>query len=254
VAVGGVAFEFGEVAPRHAFGGVNLDDLLVSQPDSGEDALNIMETLIRSNSIDVIVLDSVAALITKAELDGQMGDMTMGSQARLMSQAMRRLTAVVSKTNCVCIFTNQIREKIGVMFGSPETTSGGRALKFFSSVRIYIRRKDQIKTPEGKIIGNRTKIKIVKNKIAPPFTEVEFDIMYDEGISKMGSLIDLGIEHKILEKKGAWIAYEGNLVGQGRDAAKAALKEKPELAEKIGKAILEKVTIKPGEPIVGESA
>jgi recombination protein RecA len=234
--------------------GVKLDDLLVSQPDSGEDALNIMETLIRSNSIDVIVLDSVAALITKAELDGQMGDMTMGSQARLMSQAMRRLTAVVSKTNCVCIFTNQIREKIGVMFGSPETTSGGRALKFFSSVRIDIRRKDQIKTRVGKIIGNRTKIKIVKNKIAPPFTEVEFDIMYDEGISKMGSLIDLGIEHKILEKKGAWIAYEGNLVGQGRDAAKAALKEKPELAEKIGKAILEKVTIKPGEPIVGEGA
>ena len=234
--------------------GVKLDDLLVSQPDSGEDALNIMETLIRSNSIDVIVLDSVAALITKAELDGQMGDMTMGSQARLMSQAMRRLTAVVSKTNCVCIFTNQIREKIGVMFGSPETTSGGRALKFFSSVRIDIRRKDQIKTPEGKIIGNRTKIKIVKNKIAPPFTEVEFDIMYDEGISKMGSLIDLGIEHKILEKKGAWIAYEGNLVGQGRDAAKAALKEKTELADKIGRAILEKVTIKPGEPVVGEGA
>jgi len=223
--------------------GVNLDDLLVSQPDSGEDALNIMETLIRSNSIDVIVLDSVAALITKAELDGQMGDMTMGSQARLMSQAMRRLTAVVSKTNCVCIFTNQIREKIGVMFGSPETTSGGRALKFFSSVRIDIRRKDQIKTPDGKVIGNRTKIKIVKNKVAPPFTEVEFDIMYDEGISKMGSLIDLGIEHKILEKKGAWIAYEGALVGQGRDAAKAALKEKPELAEKISKAIMEKVVI-----------
>ena len=223
--------------------GVNLDDLLVSQPDSGEDALNIMETLIRSNSIDVIVLDSVAALITKAELDGQMGDMTMGSQARLMSQAMRRLTAVVSKTNCVCIFTNQIREKIGVMFGSPETTSGGRALKFFSSVRIDIRRKDQIKTPDGKVIGNRTKIKIVKNKVAPPFTEVEFDIMYDEGISKMGSLIDLGIEHKILENKGAWIAYEGALVGQGRDAAKAALKEKPELAEKISKAIMEKVVI-----------
>lgn len=232
--------------------GVKLDDLLVSQPDSGEDALNIMETLIRSNSIDVIVLDSVAALITKAELDGQMGDMTMGSQARLMSQAMRRLTAVVSKTNCVCIFTNQIREKIGVMFGSPETTSGGRALKFFSSVRIDIRRKDQIKTPEGKVIGNRTKIKIVKNKIAPPFTEVEFDIMYDEGISKMGSLIDLGIEHKILEKKGAWIAYEGNLVGQGRDAVKAALKEKPELAEKIAKAILEKAVVKPGEPVAEE--
>ncbi len=234
--------------------GVNLDDLLVSQPDSGEDAINIMETLIRSNSIDVIVLDSVAALITKAELDGQMGDMTMGSQARLMSQAMRRLTAVVSKTNCVCIFTNQIREKIGVMFGSPETTSGGRALKFFSSVRIDIRRKDQIKTPEGKVIGNRTKIKVVKNKVAPPFTEVEFDIMYDEGISKIGSLLDLGLEHKILEKKGAWIAYEGALVGQGRDAAKAALKEKPELAEKIGKAILEKVTVTGGAVITGGAA
>jgi recombination protein RecA len=181
--------------------GVQLDDLLVSQPDSGEDALNIMETLIRSNSIDVIILDSVAALTTRAELDGQMGDMTMGSQARLMSQAMRRLTAVVSKTNCVCIFTNQIREKIGVMFGNPETTSGGRALKFFSSVRIDIRRKDQIKTPEGKVVGNRTKIKVVKNKVAPPFTEVEFDIMYDEGISKTASLLDLGLEHKILEKR-----------------------------------------------------
>ena len=234
--------------------GVNLDDLLVSQPDSGEDALNIMETLIRSNSIDVIVLDSVAALITKAELDGQMGDMTMGSQARLMSQAMRRLTAVVSKTNCVCIFTNQIREKIGVMFGSPETTSGGRALKFFSSVRIDIRRKDQIKTPEGKVIGNRTKIKVVKNKVAPPFTEVEFDIMYDEGISKLGSLLDLGLEHKILEKKGSWIAYEGALVGQGRDAAKAALKEKPELAEKISAAILEKVTVTGGAVVTGSSS
>jgi recombination protein RecA len=234
--------------------GVVLDDLLVSQPDSGEDALNIMETLIRSNSIDVIVLDSVAALTTKAELDGQMGDMTMGAQARLMSQAMRRLTAVVSKTNCICIFTNQIREKIGVMFGNPETTSGGRALKFFASVRIDIRRKDQIKTPEGRVVGNRTKIKVVKNKVAPPFTEVEFDIMYDEGISKMGSLLDLGIEHKILEKKGAWIAYEGNLIGQGRDAAKQALKDKPELAEKIHKAILDKVTIVGGATVTGESA
>ena len=233
--------------------GVKLDDLLVSQPDSGEDALNIMETLIRSNSIDVIVLDSVAALTTKAELDGQMGDMTMGAQARLMSQAMRRLTAVVSKTNCVCIFTNQIREKIGVMFGNPETTSGGRALKFFASVRIDIRRKDQIKTPEGKVVGNRTKIKVVKNKVAPPFTECEFDIMYDEGISKLGSILDLGLDHKILEKKGAWIAYEGNLVGQGRDAAKQALRDKPELAEKISKAILEKVNVKGGEAVTGEN-
>ena len=234
--------------------GVNLDDLLVSQPDSGEDALNIMETLIRSNSIDIIVLDPVAALITKAELDGQMGDMTMGSQARLMSQAMRRLTSVVSKTQCVCIFTNQIREKIGVMFGNPETTSGGRALKFFSSIRIDIRRKDQIKTPEGKVIGNRTKIKVVKNKVAPPFTEVEFDIMYNEGISASGSLLDLGLEHKILEKKGAWITYLGELVGQGRDAAKQTIREKPELAEKISKAIIEKASVTGGTVVTGETA
>ena len=233
--------------------GVSLDDLLVSQPDSGEDALNIMETLIRSNSIDVIILDSVAALITKAELDGQMGDMTMGSQARLMSQAMRRLTAVVSKTNCVCIFTNQIREKIGVMFGSPETTSGGRALKFFSSIRLDIRRKDQLKTPDGKVIGNRTKLKAVKNKVAPPFTEVEFDIMYDEGISASGSLIDLGVDHKVLEKKGAWIAFNGELVGQGREAAKQAIKDNPALAAKVKAAILEKVSVKGGESVTAES-
>ncbi|MFA6961448.1 MAG: recombinase RecA [Opitutaceae bacterium] len=234
--------------------GVKLDDLLVSQPDSGEDALNITETLIRSNAIDVIVIDSVAALITKAELDGQMGDMTMGSQARLMSQAMRRLTAVVSKTKCICIFTNQIREKIGVMFGSPETTSGGRALKFFSSIRIDIRRKDQIKTPDGKIIGNRTKLKVVKNKVAPPFTECEFDIMYDEGISASGSIIDLGIEHKILEKKGAWISYNGNLIGQGRDAAKQAVREKPELAAELTKAIMEKVNVTGGTAVTGDAA
>ncbi|MDF9833329.1 recombination protein RecA [Ereboglobus sp. PH5-5] len=226
--------------------GVNLDDLLVSQPDSGEDALNIMETLIRSNAIDIIVLDSVAALTTRAELDGQMGDATVGAQARLMSQAMRRLTAVVSKTNCVCVFTNQIREKIGVMFGNPETTSGGRALKFFSSIRIDIRRKEQIKTPDGKIIGNRTKIKVVKNKVAPPFTECEFDIMYDEGISRTASILDLGIEHKILEKKGAWISYQGELIGQGRDAAKATLRERPDVAEKVIAAVLEKVTVKGG--------
>ena len=233
--------------------GVNLDDLLVSQPDSGEDALNIMETLIRSNSIDIIVLDSVAALVTKAELDGQMGDATVGAQARLMSQAMRRLTSVVSKTNCVCIFTNQIREKIGVMFGNPETTSGGRALKFFASIRIDIRRKDQLKTPDGRVIGNRTKIKVVKNKVAPPFTECEFDIMYDEGISQTGSLLDLGLEHKVLEKKGAWIAYEGNLVGQGREAAKDALAKDAALAEKVKTAILEKVNVKGGETITGAS-
>src|SRR3989440_1122956 len=232
--------------------GVQLDDLLVSQPDSGEDALNITETLIRSNSIDVIVIDSVAALISKQELDGQMGDATVGSQARLMSQAMRRLTAVVSKTKCVCIFTNQIREKIGVMFGSPETTPGGRALKFFSSIRLDIRRKDQIKTPDGKVIGNRTKIKVVKNKVAPPFTEVEFDIMYDEGISANGSLLDLGIDHKVLEKKGAWIAFNGELVGQGREAAKEAFRSNAALAAKVTAAILEKVTVVGGATVAGE--
>ncbi len=231
--------------------GVKLDDLLVSQPDSGEDALNIAEALIRSNAIDVIIIDSVAALVSKAELDGQMGDATVGSQARLMSQAMRRLTAVVSKTKCICIFTNQIREKIGVMFGNPETTPGGRALKFFSSIRIDIRRKDQIKTPEGKIVGNRTKVKIVKNKVAPPFTECEFDIMYDEGISRTASILDLGIEHKILDKKGSWIAYQGELIGQGRDAAKQTLREKPELAEKITKAVLEKVSVVGGAVVTG---
>ncbi len=221
--------------------GVNLDDLLVSQPDSGEDALNIMETLIRSNSIEVVVLDSVAALTTKAELDGQMGDAIIGAQARLMSQAMRRLAAVVNKTNCVCIFTNQIREKIGVMFGNPETTSGGRALKFFASIRIDIRRKDQLKTPDGKVIGNRAKIKVVKNKVAPPFTECEFEMMYDEGISQANSLIELGLDHEILEKKGAWIAFNGELVGQGRQAAKEALKTKPDLNAMVKAAILERV-------------
>ena len=229
--------------------GVKLDDLLISQPDSGEDALNIAETLIRSNSIDVIVIDSVAALVSRAELDGQMGDATVGSQARLMSQAMRRLTSVISKTKCVCIFTNQIREKIGVMFGNPETTPGGRALKFFATIRLDIRRKDQLKTPDGRVVGNRTKIKVVKNKVAPPFTECEFDIMYDEGISQTGSLLDLGLEHRILEKKGAWIAYNGELVGQGREAAKDALAKSPEVAAKIKAAILERVNVTGGSEV-----
>ncbi len=219
--------------------GVNLDDLLVSQPDSGEDALNIAETLIRSNSIDVIIIDSVAALVSQAELDGQMGDATVGSQARLMSQAMRRLTGIVNRTKCICLFTNQIREKIGVMFGSPETTPGGRALKFFSSVRMDIRRIGQIKDTSGTVMGNRTRVKVVKNKVAPPFTDCEFDIMYNEGISKTGSIIDLGIEHKVLDKKGAWISYEGELVGQGREAAKNFLLEHPDIAEKISAAVIE---------------
>ncbi len=234
--------------------GVNLDDLLVSQPDSGEDALNITETLIRSNAIDVIVIDSVAALVSKAELDGQMGDATVGSQARLMSQAMRRLTAVVSKTKCICIFTNQIREKIGVMFGSPETTPGGRALKFFCSVRIDIRRREQIKQPDGKVIGNRTKLKIVKNKVAPPFTECEFDIMYNEGISASGSVVDLGLEHKVLEKRGAWISYNGDLIGQGRDAAKAEIRDKPELAKEIMDKVYAKVNVTGGTDVTGDEA
>lgn len=235
------------VDPKYArVVGVNLDDLLISQPDSGEDALNIMETLIRSNAIDVIVLDSVAALVTKQELDGQMGDSTVGVQARLMSQAMRRLTAVVSRSNCICVFTNQIREKIGVMFGSPETTPGGRALKFFSSVRLDIRRIGQIKDTAGKVIGNRTRVKVVKNKVAPPFTECEFDIMYNEGISQTGSILDLGLEQKILEKKGSWISYEGSLIGQGREAAKQFLAENPEIAKKITESVLEKVQVAGG--------
>ena len=230
--------------PRYAkVVGVDLDNLLVSQPESGEDALNIAETLIRSGAVDVIVIDSVAALVSKQELDGQMGDSTVGVQARMMSQAMRRLTAAISRTNCVVIFTNQIREKIGVMFGSPETTPGGRALKFFSSVRVDIRRIGQIKEPSGKVIGNRTKVKVVKNKVAPPFTECEFDIMYNEGISRTGSVLDLGIEHKILEKKGAWIAYNGQLIGQGREAAKDYLLKNPKVLEELQKIILEKVQV-----------
>ena len=233
--------------PRYAkIVGVDLDNLMISQPESGEDALNITETLIRSAAIDVIVIDSVAALVSRQELDGQMGDTTVGLQARMMSQAMRRLTAAIAKTQCVCIFTNQIREKIGVMFGSPETTPGGRALKFFCSVRIDIRRIGQIKESNGTVTGNRTRLKVVKNKVAPPFTVCEFDIMYDEGISRTGSVVDLGVEHNILEKKGAWISYEGELVGQGREAAKQALSENPELMAKLTAAILEKVRVSVG--------
>lgn len=233
--------------PRYArVVGVDVENLMVSQPESGEDALNITETLIRSGAIDVIVIDSVAALISRQELDGQMGDATVGSQARLMSQAMRRLTAAISKTKCICLFTNQIREKIGVMFGNPETQPGGRALKFFASVRMDIRRIGQIKDTSGKVIGNRTRLKIVKNKVAAPFTECEFDIMYNEGISRTGSILDLGIEHKLLEKKGSWVAYKGDLIGQGREAAKTYFQEHPDVMAEIGKQIFEKVDITPG--------
>ena len=204
--------------------GVNVDELLVSQPSSGEEALRICETLVRSNALDVIVLDSVAALVTKAELEGEIGDTTVGAQARLMSAALRKLTALISKARTICIFTNQIREKIGVMFGNPETTPGGKALKFYSSVRIDIRRIGAIKQPDGAVIGNRTKVKVVKNKVAPPFTEAEFDIMYNEGISSTGALLDLALEKGIIEKRGSWLSYKGSQLAQGRDAAKEILK------------------------------
>lgn len=213
--------------------GVNLDDLLVSQPSSGEEALQICEALVRSNAIDVIVVDSVAALVTKQELEGEIGDSTVGAQARLMSAALRKLTSFISKARTVCIFTNQIREKIGVMFGNPETTPGGRALKFYASVRVDIRRIGQIKGSDGVIAGNRTKIKVVKNKVAPPFTECEFDIMYNEGISSVGSLLDLATEYDIIQKRGSWISYNGSQIAQGRDAAKEALKSNPELYAEI---------------------
>ena len=204
--------------------GVKLDDLLVSQPSSGEEALRICETLVRSNALDVIVVDSVAALVTKQELEGEIGDSTVGTQARLMSAAMRKLTALIAKARTCCIFTNQIREKIGVMFGNPETTPGGKALKFYSSVRCDIRRIGAIKQPDGTVTGNRTRVKVVKNKVAPPFTEAEFDIMYNEGISSAGSLIDVALEKGILEKRGSWISHNGSQLAQGRDAAKEALK------------------------------
>jgi recombination protein RecA len=220
--------------PRYARKlGVKMDELLVSQPDSGEEALTIAETLIRSNAIDVLVIDSVAALVTKNELEGQMGDAVVGSQARLMSQAMRKLTAMISKAKTICVFTNQIREKIGVMFGSPETTPGGKALKFYASVRVDIRRIGAIKAPDGAVLGNRTRIKLVKNKVAPPFTETEFDIMFDEGISKTGSLLDLAIEKGVVEKKGAWLSFDGNMIAQGRDAAKDELKKNADLYAKV---------------------
>ena len=209
--------------------GVNLDELLVSQPSSGEEALRICETLVRSNALDIIVLDSVAALVTKSELEGEIGDAVVGAQARLMSNALRKLTSFISKANTICLFTNQIREKIGVMFGNPETTPGGKALKFYASVRVDIRRTGQIKNNEGGVSGNRTKIKIVKNKVAPPFTEAEFDIMYNEGISNTGSLLDLALEKGVVEKRGSWLSYKGNQLAQGRDAAKEVLKNDPKI-------------------------
>src|ERR1700751_1093563 len=221
--------------------GVNFDDLLVSQPSAGEEALRICETLIRSNALDVIVIDSVAALVTKAELEGEIGDTTVGAQARLMSAALRKLTSLISKARTCCIFTNQIREKIGVMFGNPETTPGGKALKFYASVRIDIRRIGAIKQTDGVVTGNRTRIKVVKNKVAPPFTEAEFDIMYNEGISSTGALLDVALEKQIIEKRGSWLNYKGTQLAQGRDAAKEALKSDKALYEEIETAVKAKL-------------
>jgi len=220
--------------------GVDIDNLLVSQPDSGEEALIIADQLIRSNSLDVIVVDSVAALAPRAELEGQIGDSHVGLQARLMSQAMRKMTGILDKSKTVCIFTNQIREKIGVMFGNPETTPGGRALKFYSSVRLDIRRIAAIKTGDGKVVGNRTRVKVVKNTVAPPFTEAEFDILYAEGISKEGAVIDAANDLGLLDKRGTWLSFEGQQVGQGRDSARDNLRQDPALLAKIRDAVLAK--------------
>jgi recombination protein RecA len=216
--------------------GVNIDDLLISQPDTGEQALEIADTLVRSGAVDILVIDSVAALVPRAELDGEMGDVQPGSQARLMSQALRKLTSSISRSNTMVVFINQIRMKIGVMYGSPETTSGGNALKFYASVRLDIRRIGAIKERD-EVVGNQTRVKVVKNKLAPPFKQVEFDIMYGEGISKNGELIDLGIKAGVVEKSGAWFSYDSQRLGQGRENAKLFLKQNPEIAEKIEAAI-----------------
>jgi len=216
--------------------GVNVDDLIISQPDTGEQALEIADTLVRSGAIDVLVIDSVAALVPKAEIEGEMGDSHMGLQARLMSQALRKLTGSISKSNCMIIFINQIRMKIGVMFGNPETTTGGNALKFYASVRIDIRRIGAIKDKE-EVVGNQTRVKIVKNKVAPPFKQVEFDIMYGEGISKLGELIDMGVKAEIVEKSGSWFSYDNIRIGQGRENAKQYLRDNPETANRIEDAL-----------------
>ncbi|MEI6696230.1 MAG: recombinase RecA [Bacteroidota bacterium] len=220
--------------------GVDVDNLLVSQPDNGEQALEITENLIRSGAIDIIVIDSVAALTPKSEIEGEMGDSKMGLQARLMSQALRKLTGTISKTNCCCIFINQLREKIGVMFGNPETTTGGNALKFYASVRLDIRKVSQIKDAEN-VIGNRVKVKVVKNKVAPPFRMAEFDLMYGEGFSKMGEIVDLGVNFNIIKKSGSWFSYGETKLGQGRDGVKQLLTDNPELAEELELKIRESI-------------
>lgn len=223
--------------------GVDVDSLLISQPDHGEQALEIADRLILSGAVDVVVVDSVAALVPKSELEGEMGDSKMGLQARLMSQALRKLTATIAKTNCCCIFINQLREKIGVMFGNPETTTGGNALKFYASVRLDIRRMSQIKDGD-EAVGNRVKVKVVKNKVAPPFRQAEFDIIYGLGISKMGEIIDMGVEYGIIQKSGSWFSYDSNKLGQGRDAVKQLLGDNPELSAEIEAKIKQKIAEK----------
>jgi recombination protein RecA len=222
--------------------GVDLGELVISQPDNGEQALEIADNLICSGAVDALVIDSVAALTPKSEIEGEMGDSKMGLHARLMSQALRKLTASISKTNCTVFFINQLREKIGVMFGNPETTTGGNALKFYASVRVDIRRSTQLKNSEGGVLGNKTRVKIVKNKVAPPFKTTEFDIMYGEGISKIGEILDIGVEHDIIEKSGSWFSYGGSKLGQGRDSVKAILKDNPELIEELEQKILEQLS------------
>ena len=213
--------------------GVDIENLIISQPDHGEQALEIADNLIRSGAIDMVIIDSVAALTPKSEIEGEMGDSKMGLHARLMSQALRKLTSSISKTNCTVIFINQLREKIGIMFGNPETTTGGNALKFYASIRLDIRRSTQIKNSDGVVMGNKTRVKIVKNKVAPPFKLAEFDIMYGEGISKVGEIIDLAVESEIINKSGSWFSYEGTKLGQGRDAVKTLLKDNPDLMETL---------------------
>jgi recombination protein RecA len=222
--------------------GTDVENLLISQPDNGEQALEIADNLIRSGAIDILVIDSVAALVPRGEIEGEMGDSKMGLQARLMSQALRKLTATISKTGCCCIFINQLREKIGVMFGNPETTTGGNALKFYASVRLDIRRIGQIKDGDS-IVGNHVKVKVVKNKVAPPFRFAEFDIMYGAGISKVGEIVDMGVELGIVQKSGSWFSYDGDKLGQGRDAVKQLLNDNPELADEIEKKIMDKVML-----------
>jgi recombination protein RecA len=217
--------------------GVDIDNLIISQPDNGEQALEIADNLIRSGAIDIVVIDSVAALTPKSEIEGEMGDSKMGLHARLMSQALRKLTGSISKTNCTVIFINQLREKIGVMFGNPETTTGGNALKFYASVRLDIRRSTQIKNSDGNVLGNKTRVKVVKNKVAPPFRLAEFDIMYGQGISKVGEILDIAVEHEIVKKSGSWFSYADTKLGQGRDAVKAIIKDNPELMDELEEKI-----------------